>query len=475
MSYRAVHWAVVGSVALCGLAGLAWWLRFDPVQHFVVHVPGMDNRPQRASGRQRAVDIGAYFERFTGTPSSIAGSWPRFRGAHSDNISREVVPLARKWEPGGPLLLWSVDLGEGHAGPIIHDGRVYVLDYDETRRADVLRCFSLDDGQEIWRRGYDVYIKRNHGMSRTVPAVSNNRVLTIGPKCHVMCVDADSGDFRWGVDLAAEYGAEVPLWYTGQCPLIDGQVAVIAVGGDALMVGADLHTGEVLWRAPNPRQWKMSHSSIMPFTINGRKMYVYCAVGGIVGVSAEEGSEGTILFESTLWDRNVIAPSPVYLGDGKLFMTAGYGGGSMVVELFQDGDAFVVEVLQEYKPGEGLASEQQTPILLDGHLFAVMPKDAGPLRNQLVCVHPEDCSKIVWSSGTDRFGLGPYLVADDKLFVMRDDGVLTLLEASPEAYRPLARSKVLDGHDAWGPMALVQGHLVARDSRRMVCLDVSAR
>ena len=476
MRDRAVHWALVGAVALFGLAGLGWWLRYDPVSGFVVHAPGMDNRPASLSGPQSDVEIGAYFERFGGEASEISGSWPRFRGAGFDNISRETLSLARQWDDAGPPLLWSVALGEGHAGPIVDGGRVYLLDYDETRRADVLRCFSLDDGQEIWRRGYDVYIKRNHGMSRTVPAVSNNRVLTIGPKCHVMCVSADSGGFLWGLDLVKAFGAEVPLWYTGQCPLIDGSTAVIAVGGKALMIGVHMETGEILWQTPNPRNWKMSHSSVVPHTIHGKRMYIYCAIGGIVGISAEAGSAGTILFESALWDRNVIAPSPIHVGGGRIFVTAGYGGGSMMLQIIPEGDGFAVASLQALKPGEGLASEQQTPIFLQDHLFAIMPKDAGPLRNQFVCVHPDDCSKTVWTSGTtERFGLGPYLAADGKFFILRDDGVLALLEVSAVGYKPLAQAKVLDGHDAWAPMALVQGRLIVRDSRRMVCLDVSTR
>jgi outer membrane protein assembly factor BamB len=369
-----------------------------------------------------------------------------------------------------------VDLGEGHSGPVVDNGRVFVLDYDEGRRADVLRCFSLDDGREIWQRGYNVYIKRNHGMSRTVPAVADNRVVTIGPKCHVMCVSADSGDLLWGIDLVEAYGAEVPLWYTGQCPLIDGSTAVIAVGGSALLIGVDMATGEILWETPNPRHWKMSHSSVIPYTIHGRQMYLYCAIGGIVGVSAEKGSEGTVLFESTLWDRNVIAPSPIYVGDGKVFVTAGYGGGSMMLRVARDGDRFVVESLQSLGPSEGLAAEQQTPILHQGHLFSIMPKDAGPLRNQLVCVHPDDFSKVIWASGkTERFGLGPYMIADGKFYILSDDGLLTVSEVSTQEYRPLTKAQILEGHDAWGPLALVQGRLLARDSRRMVCVDVSAR
>ena len=79
----------------------------------------------------------------------------------------------------------------------------------------------------------------------------------------------------------------------------------------------------------------------------------------------------------------------------------------------------------------------------------------------------------MWSSGQEnRFGLGPYLLADGKLLILNEDGVLTVAEASTKGYRPLGSARVLDGPDAWAPMALVSGRLVARDSRRMVCIDM---
>jgi len=291
-----------------------------------------------------------------------------------------------------------------------------------------------------------------------------------------MCVDAVSGDFKWGIDLEREYGAEIPLWYTGQCPLIDDSLAVIAVGGRSLVIAVDCETGEVVWETPNPNNWKMSHSSVMPFFIHGKKMYVYCAIGGILGISAGGEDAGQVLFESKLWNHNVIAPSPVYLGDGRIFLTAGYGAGSLMLRIKAENGVFSAESLQALKPEGGLASEQQTPVFYKGHLFSILPKDAGPLRNQFVCCHPDDCSQIVWSSGkTNRFGLGPYIVADDKFFILSDDGVLTVLRASLQEYSPLAQAKILDGVDAWGPLALVNGRLLARDSRRMVCVDLRAR
>ena len=95
------------------------------------------------------------------------------------------------------------------------------------------------------------------------------------------------------------------------------------------------------------------------------------------------------------------------------------------------------------------------------------------MRNQFVCVNPVDCKKIIWASGKGhRFGLGPYLAADGKFFILSDDGVLTIIKAGTRNYEQLAQSKILDGVDAWGPMALAGGRLLARDSTRMVCVDL---
>ncbi len=455
-----------------GCLVFSWWFLTDPVKDFIVHDPGMDNRPEVMSNRS-AVLIGSIFNLFDGVPSAITGEWPRFRGSEWDNISKENTSLTDNWGDYGPEILWSIDLGEGHAGPVISNGRVYILDYDEEKRADILRCFSFDDGHEIWQRGYNLYIKRNHGVSRTVPAVMDQSVITIGPKCHVMCTDAVNGDFKWGIDLSHEYEVEVPLWYTGQCPLIDDSVAVIAVGGRALMIGIDIYTGDVLWETPNPGGFEMSHSSVIPCVIQDHKLYLYCSIGAFVGISAEKETQGELLFESRLWDRNVIAPSPIYLGNGQVFVTAGYGGGGMLLQVNRSGSTFTIDSLKSYSPGEGAASEQQTPILIDDYLYTILPKDGGTMRNQFVCYHQNDLGTPVWSSGKlNRFGLGPYLAADGKFFILSDDGVLTMAEVNTDSFILLDQAKILEGHDAWGPLAIVEGRMLARDSKRMVCIDL---
>jgi outer membrane protein assembly factor BamB len=470
---RRVRIIISSILVLAGLVILVWWLTANPTGNFSAGVPGTDNRLSPGDSMAEVINIGEYFEQFDAKAPELNETWPRFRGKDFDNISKSPVKLIDKFGPAGPEILWSVELGEGHAGPAIYKGLVYLLDYDEEKRADMLHCFSLTDGKELWRRWYRVNIKRNHGMSRTVPAVTEDYVLTIGPRAHVMCVNRKNGDLLWGLDIEKEYQTEIPLWYTGQCPLIDNDKAIIATGGKALLIAVDCSSGDILWETPNAQGWKMSHSSVIPYFYGGRKMYVYSAVGGVCGIAADGRDEGQILWSTSAWQHPVVAPSPVCMPDGKIFITAGYGAGSMSLQLTGSGNNFKIEVLQEYTPKDGLSCEMQTPIYFMGHLFGVLTKDAATMRNELVCVKPDDCKKFVWTSGPEnRFGMGPYILADNKFYLLNDEGTLTIIKPDITRYIQLDQVKVFEGQDAWGPFAIADGFLLLRDSKKMICLDM---
>jgi outer membrane protein assembly factor BamB len=465
--------AIAAVLATAGAAAaLVWLTTIDPTPALAERRPGMDGGGAATASTENVI-IGEIFQSFDGSPGGPAGVWPGFRGVGRDNVVPVSAPFSARWGTSGPAVLWSVALGEGHAGPAVADGRVFLLDYDEEERADVLRCFSLGDGRELWRRGYHVRIKRNHGFSRTVPAVAGGVVVTLGPRGHVMAVDAEAGDLLWALDLEQEYGTEIPLWYTGQCPLIDQDVVILAPAGAALLVGLDARTGDVLWSVPNPDRWGMSHTSVVPMTLDGRRMYVYSALGGMVAVEADGEDRGRVLWTTTLWTQSVLAPTPLVLPGGRLFVTAGYGAGSMLLQVAAAGDGYSVTEVARFSPAEALASEQQTPILFEGRVFGIQPKDAGALRNQLVCYRADDVTRPVWSSGpTHRFGLGPYLVVGDRLVILDDDGTLTLAEATSDGYRQLAQARVFEAVDAWAPMALVGNRLLLRDLRSLLCLEI---
>lgn len=471
MNRKKQHILVVTALIIFAVTTFAFWFVHNPVKDFTASVPGSDNRPKIDPNQIDSVSIGESFKFYKEFNSKLKGKWVRFRGANSDNIVQSSISLIDDFKDIDSRVLWQVNLGEGHAAPVIYNGKAYILDHIEAKKQDALRCFSLETGEELWRRWYKVHIKRNHGMSRTTPAITDKYLLTVGPRGHVMCVKPNTGEMLWGLDLVEQYGTEIPFWYTGQCPIIDNDVAILAPGGKAILIGVDCASGKVLWETPNPDSLQMSHSSVMPMKIGNKNTYVYAAIGSMVGISAEGSDIGKVLWKNKAFAPNVIAPSPLVLPNNRIFMTAGYGAGSIVLEI--NPSNYSVSVIDLYKPKDGLASEQQTPIYWNNHLFGILPKDAGGLRNQFVCVKPDDTKNILWSSTKEhRYGLGPYVWADGKFFILNDDGTLSIVKANTKGFFLLDKTRIIEGHDAWGPLAIADGYLLMRDSKHLVCIDI---
>jgi outer membrane protein assembly factor BamB len=406
----------------------------------------------------------------SGLAADLPGEWPGFRGPNRDGVAVDPTPLADAWPESGPPVLWGIDAGEGYAGAAVLGGKVYLMDYDRERQADTLRCLSLADGREIWRFSYPLAVKRNHGMSRTVPAVTPTRVVAMGPLCHVCCLDANDGAVKWTVDLGRKYGTKVPAWYAGQCPLIDGDLVILAPAGSlpeggTLLVALDLETGEERWRTPNPRDWRMTHVSVAPMAVAGVPTYVYCGHRGVAAVSARDGA---LLWENMDWKISIATvATPVPVGDGRLFLSGGYEAGAMMLAV-AGGDAGW-RATQEFRlPQEVFGATQQTPVFYQDHLYGIRPS------GELVCL--DLSGKMLWTSGMNhRFGLGPLMIADGKILALDDDGNLTMARATPARFEPLAQARVLQGHEAWGPMALAGSRLLVRDLTRMVCLDLGKK
>jgi outer membrane protein assembly factor BamB len=168
----------------------------------------------------------------------------------------------------------------------------------------------------------------------------------------------------------------------------------------------------------------------------------------------------------------ISAPTPVVIGPDRIFLMAGYGqydlGCTMLRLTVEDGKiAAKSEFLHDTKV---FGSMQQTPIFYNGHIYGVgMDK-----KVQLACLDLQ--GNVLWSStSANKFGHGPYIIADGMIYAMDDDGLLRIVEASPNGYTELDRAQVLEGPESWGPMAVASSRLILRDVVRMICLDISAR
>ena len=448
---------------LVAALGMTLWLRVGDSDVRRRLPDARDAEPAAPQGEDTSFVEGGERTSFDVDVPDIPGAWPRFRGAGSDAVCETPGgAIETDWKARPPREVWALEVGEGYAGAAVLDGRVFLLDYDAEERRDVIRCLSLRTGEDIWRYSYPVVLKRNHGMSRTVPAVTDEHVLTVGPKGHVHCLSTDTGERLWAMDLVGRYGTRIPPWYTGQCPLIDGQHAIIAPAGTSLLVAVDLATGEVVWETPNTNNWVMTHTSVTPVQIGEQRTYVYTASGGVVGISADDGA---VLWEYADWHVSTAnVPSPVFLPPDTLFLTGGYNAGSLVLRL-NEAAAGIEPVAVRRLPTSEFGAHQHTPVPYQGYLYGI--GDDG----QLTCL--DRGGEVVWKSGRRHtFGKAAYLVVDGNVLAFDDEGRLHAVRATPERFDLLGRVRVLDGPDAWGPMACAAGHLLVRDLTDLKCLQL---
>jgi outer membrane protein assembly factor BamB len=204
-------------------------------------------------------------------------------------------------------------------------------------------------------------------------------------------------------------------------------------------------------------------------------MYVYNAVGGVCGVSAEGDDLGKLMWKTTDWSPATVAASPLLLSSSEIAVFGSYGAGGARIRVKAEGSGYTAAVIEDHKATNGISSDQQTPIITGDFVWCLMPENAGPLKKQLVCYNKSDLVTPVWSSGKEkRFGrgLGPYIISGDKMFLLDDDGKLYLFRVENNKVTELSNHKILKGIEAWGPMAIAGQYLIMRDSRNLLCLNI---
>jgi len=155
----------------------------------------------------------------------------------------------------------------------------------------------------------------------------------------------------------------------------------------------------------------------------------------------------------------------VIIDGGKIFVSAGYDEGSMMIQISESDGKFQAETLYRLKP-EVFGSEQHTPIYYKGYIYGVRPDW------QLVCM--DVGGNIVWTSTSAKefYRLGPWAIINGMIYVMDGEGRLTLAKATHTGYKEIASTNVIEGHESWGPMAVVGGRLIVRNLKKMACIKI---
>ena len=136
----------------------------------------------------------------------------------------------------------------------------------------------------------------------------------------------------------------------------------------------------------------------------------------------------------------------------------------------KDGDKFTATELYKIPGDNNIANHWSTPVVRDGHLygmFSFKKYAVGPMK----CVEIAT-GKIKWEK--PGFGAGNVILVNDKILALSDDGQLVVVEATPAAYKEIARAKVIEGK-CWSTPALSNGRIYVRSTKEGACVDATAK
>lgn len=423
--------------------------------------------------------------------SSLAADWPQYLGPDRNSTSPEKGIL-RSWPQDGPEVLWTVGVGIGYGGPVVKDGRVYLLDRNY-RVSDNLRCFDLSNGKELWNFSYDAPGRVMFPGSRSVPIVDGHYVYSCGPFGHLYCIDINTHKPVWNKNVWTDFGGgRIPIWAITQCPLIYGDLLILASQApDAGVVAYDKLTGDVKWKTPNLGNESYASPSVVK--IDGKEHIVMVisstnpighrelpqTLGNVVGI---EPLTGKILWEYDKWQCHISVPSALDAGDNKVLVVGGYELGATMLKVEKQADgSYAARVLFTT---EEFGDHTKPPILHNGYFYAQYSTNSR--RDGLTCMSMD--GKIMWKTRRDPdFNKGSMILVDGLILATDGRKSLYLIEPDPSEFKPLASAEMLgeEGTETegiaraiggstqnWGPMALSDGKLLIRDHRQLKCLKV---
>jgi outer membrane protein assembly factor BamB len=402
--------------------------------------------------------------------ASAISEWPQWRGPDRDAVSRESGLLTR-WGESGPTLAWKTSgLGTGFSSLAIAGGRIFTMgDLDGAQHVIALDL----DGKRLWTARVGPALEHDYPGPRGTPTVDGDLLYAIGTDGDLVCLETATGRERWRRSLVRDFGGRMMSgWRFSESPLVDGDKLVFTPGGaDAGLAAVDRKTGKEIWRSAIPALGPKgrdgaAYSSIVASEGAGIRQYVQLMGRGLVGVRASDGK--------FLWGYNRIANETANISTPIarhhfVFASTGYQTGSVLLELTRAGGGVAAREVY-FLDGKTLQNHHGGLVLVGNHVYG----GQGHRMGLPICVE-FTTGKVAWGGDIRNAGSGSaaVLYADGHLYFRYENGLVMLIEATPEGYRERG-SFAIPGvrRPSWSHLVIVDGKLYAREQDALYVYDV---
>ncbi len=385
--------------------------------------------------------------------------WPQWRGNDRNGLSAETG-LLKQWPTSGPPVVWSISsLGEGFGSLAVRGDRIYI---QGTRgEASVIFCLNRADGKTVWSTALGPKVDEGRGNGpRSTPTLDADRIYVLTENGDLACLQARDGSPVWRKNILKDFGGRNPGWLISESPLVDGNRVIVSPGGrGASIVALDKATGQTVWQTSDLSDGA-AYSSCIAANVGGVRTIMNFTSRAAVGVRA---SDGKVMWR---YDRaangTANCTTPVF-ADNKVFFSSAYGTGGGLLGLSAQGGEVKS---QEIYFTKDMMNHHGGMVLVNGYLY-------GFSNSVLTCLEFATGKKM-WANRS--VGKGSLAYADGMLYLLGEDQVVGMAEASPNAYNEKGRFSIeYLGKPSWAHPVISGGKLYIRNQKSLTAYDVKAK
>jgi len=380
-----------------------------------------------------------------------AADWPQWRGIHRDGTSAETG-LLDSWPKGGPPLIWKISgLGEGYASAAIAAGRLFIQ--GQQGNEEYVVAFDAASGKQLWHAHTGIPFQESRGYGpRGTPTVDGDRLYALAADGMLVCLDTATGKRLWGFNIVDYFHGRLLHWGMSESPLVAGDRVIVTPGGrGAAVVALDKMSGRMIWQSQNDQA---AYSSPMLFGAGGGQSVVVFTGDAAIGLDLASGK--------LLWRYERVAngtaniATPIVHG-GQIFLSSDYGTGCVLLRALADGRATEVYFNRDMR------NHYSTSVLVGDYLYG--------FSSSILTAMKFATGDVAWRNRS--VGKGSLIYADGNLYVLGEDGIVGLVEASPAGYHEKSRFEIAKGgYPAWSQPVIANGRLYLRDQDNLFCYNV---
>jgi outer membrane protein assembly factor BamB len=225
------------------------------------------------------------------------------------------------------------------------------------------------------------------------------------------------------------------------------------------MAALDKMTGMTIWVSKELSD-EAGYASSVVADVQGVRTIMTLTGNAGIGVRA---SDGKLMWRyGNVANNTANITTPVY-SNGKVFFTSAYGTGGALLGLKANGQDVTA---QEIYFTRNMQNHHGGVVLVDGYLYG--------FNNSILTCLEFDTGKVMWRDRS--VGKGTVTYADGRLYVLSEDNVVGLVDASPKGYRETGRFTIADqGWPSWAHLAISGGQLLVRNQNVLASYDVRAK